>query len=137
MPSLAARVRSAAAAAALSAALALCPAAPGALQAHAQSVAVSNDVPVLDLARVVPSGRLEGLQQQLKQLEGETGWRVRVLTRFGPSDEPSVEELRAGWTVDERTIVVLVDPSCEPPPAAAAPCFEAGNSLPPARRRAP
>lgn len=33
-----------------------------------------------------------------------------MLTRFG-SDGPTVEEMRAGWSTDERTIVVLVDPS--------------------------
>lgn len=43
----------------------------------------------------------------------DTGWRVRMLTRPGPSNEPSVEEIRAGWTVDDRTIVVFVDPTCE------------------------
>ncbi len=39
---------------------------------------------------------------------------MRMLTRFG-SEGPSVEEMRAGWSTDERTIVVLVDPSCELP----------------------
>lgn len=182
------RLRAAAGAVALSAALTLAPMAPGALEAHAQSVVISNDTPVIDLARVVPRDRLEGLQQQLLDLErcaaprggrpsgaalwapmgplcsnilpaccyadealvshgrtlacpvqcctqpcalsaclpwllagpilaplcSETGWRVRMLTRFGPSAEPSVEEIRAGWTVDDRTIVIFVDPTCEP-----------------------
>ena len=170
------RLRSAAAASALAATLALAPIGPAALEAHAASVTVSNDTPVLDLARVIPSQRLEGLQQELRDLErcagvalcrkltcaddvclhcgqtataggvaqcaagwfttgkamleltqrisspaaalplpcrSQTGWRVRMLTRYGPSTEPSVEELRAGWNVDGRTVVVFVDPSCE------------------------
>ncbi len=36
---------------------------------------------------------------------------MRLLTRYGPSDEPSVEELRKGWSIDERTVVVFVDPT--------------------------
>lgn len=36
-----------------------------------------------------------------------------MLTRFG-NEGPSVEEMRAGWSTDERTVVVLVDPSGEP-----------------------
>ncbi|PSC68992.1 methanol dehydrogenase [Micractinium conductrix] len=106
------RLRSAAAAVALSATLALAPVGVGSVpEAQAASVGINNDTPVIDLARVVPSARLEGLQQQLKQLESDTGWRVRMLTRPGPSNEPSVEEIRAGWTVDDRTIVVFVDPT--------------------------
>ncbi|KAL4457453.1 hypothetical protein ABPG75_012318 [Micractinium tetrahymenae] len=107
-PPLLARLRAAAGAVALSAALAWAPVAVP--EALAQSAVISNDTPVVDLARVVPSARLEGLQQQLRDLERETGWRVRMLTRFG-NDGPSVEELRAGWTTDERTVVVFVDPS--------------------------
>lgn len=45
----------------------------------------------------------------------ETGWRVRVLTRYG-KEGPSVEELRREWATDARTVVMLVDPSCEPAP---------------------
>lgn len=44
----------------------------------------------------------------------ETGWRVRMLTRYG-GDGPSVEQIRAGWKVDDKTVVVFVDPSCEHP----------------------
>lgn len=68
-PPLLQRLRSAALAGALSAALALAPVAPGSLEAWAQPAAISEDSPVLDLARVVPSGRLDSLQQQLRDLE--------------------------------------------------------------------
>ncbi len=66
-PPLLARLRAAAGAVALSAALTLAPMA--ALEAHAESAVVSNDTPVVDLARVVPSAQLEGLQQQLRDIE--------------------------------------------------------------------
>lgn len=66
-PHLLARLRATAGGVVLAAALALSPV--GAHQAHAESVTISNDTPVVDLARVVPSARLEGLQQQLLDLE--------------------------------------------------------------------
>ncbi|GAB4820847.1 hypothetical protein N2152v2_007893 [Parachlorella kessleri] len=91
--------------------MSLAPLDVGILPALADPVVVSNDAPVLDLAKVVPSGRLEQLQQELKQLERDTGYRVRLLTRYGPSDEPSVEQLRRGWNIDEKTVVVFVDPT--------------------------
>lgn len=71
----------------------------------------SDSLPVLDLARVVPSGKVDALQQRLRSLEDDTGWRVRMLTRYGPSDTPTIEEIRKGWHVDGKTIVILVDPT--------------------------
>lgn len=82
-----------------------------ALGSSAMSPQVSNDTPFLDLAHVVPTGKIDALQAQLRLLETETGWKVRVLTRFGPSDKPSIEEIRSGWGVDDKTVVVFVDPS--------------------------
>ena len=75
------------------------------------SPTIDNNTPFLDLAHVVPAGKLQGIQTQITQLEKDTGYRVRVLTRFGPSNDPSVEEIRAGWNVDGRTVVVFIDPS--------------------------
>lgn len=75
------------------------------------SPVVSNDVPFLDIAKVMPAGKLDGLQTQLRQLESDTGYKLRVLSRFGPSDVPSIEEIRSGWGVDDKTVVVFVDPS--------------------------
>lgn len=63
------RLRAAATAVALSAALALSPVIPTAMEAHAQPSTLSADIPVLDLARVVPRDRLDGLQQSLLDLE--------------------------------------------------------------------
>lgn len=74
-------------------------------------VTVDNNHPILDLARVIPSGKSTALQDAVLSLEADTGWRVRMLTRFGPSNNPSIEQLRSGWSVDDKTVVVFVDPS--------------------------
>ncbi len=81
------------------------------LETSAYSPHVSNDVPFLDLAKVMPAGKLDSLQTRLRQLEADSGYKLRVLSRFGPSDVPSIEQIRSGWGVDESTIVVFVDPS--------------------------
>lgn len=83
--------------------------APPALAAPA--ITLSDGAPVADLARVIPSGKLDGVQQQLLALERDTGWRVRVLTLFDRSTAPSVEQIRSQWHVDDKTVVVLVDPT--------------------------
>jgi len=85
--------------------------APPALAAGPVVVTLSDDTPVADLARVVPSGKLAAVQQQLLDLERDTGWRVRVLTLFDRSTAPSVEQIRSEWHVDDKTVVVLVDPT--------------------------
>jgi hypothetical protein len=107
------RVAQSACAAALALALSFSPAAPAAaaLETSSSSPIVSNDTPFLDLAKVMPTSKLDGLQTQLKQLEADTGYKLRVLSRFGPSDVPSIEQIRSGWGVDGKTVVVFVDPS--------------------------
>lgn len=97
-------------AAALALALTFHPWPASALETSSPPV-VSNDVPFLDLAKVMPAGKLDGLQVKLRQLEGDTGYKLRVLSRFGPSDVPSIEQIRSGWGVDDKTVVVFVDPS--------------------------
>lgn len=96
---------------------------------------------------MVPSERLEPLNRQLLDLEQATGWRVRMLTRYGPTAEPTLEQLRDGWSVDDKTVVVFVDPSCEPCMRCLAlklhnlhwlaPCLLAKSLLPRTRRVSP
>ena len=66
---LAQRLLSGACAVAAAAALSFAPLDAAVLPAYAQGVTVSNDAPVLDLARVVPAGRVEGLEARMKALE--------------------------------------------------------------------
>ena len=76
-----------------------------------QHVAVDNASPIIDLARIVPSSRLQGLEQQFKQLEKNTKWRLRLLSFYSNDPRaPSLDEVRKGWSVDDKTVVVLVIP---------------------------
>lgn len=72
---------------------------------------VKNDTPIIDLAHVFPPAKLLSAQESLKALENETGWKVRVITRYGPDQGPGIEEIRSGWSVDGKTVVIFLDPS--------------------------
>ena len=54
--------------------------------------------PVLDAAHVLSSSRLQAVQQQVEQLERETGWKVKVLTRDGKLPT-SFRDAAAMWKV--------------------------------------
>eukprot|EP00897_Mesotaenium_endlicherianum_P010095 jgi/Mesen1/9113/ME000058S08600 len=62
---------------------------------------------VIDTARILPPLKLENLERRLKELEAETGWQVRVLTRLGNGASPSGAALRRYWQPNERTIIVI------------------------------
>lgn len=49
--------------------------------------------------------------QQAAGLCRRTGWRLRLLTRNGPSQGPSGEEIRRAWGYNARTAVVICDPT--------------------------
>jgi hypothetical protein len=87
--------------------LTFAPAAPSA----AAPPTLSDAVPAVDLARIIPAAKLQPLEEQLLSLERDTGYRVRVLTRYGLDNSPDAAQIRAQWHVDGRTVVVFVDPS--------------------------
>lgn len=40
-----------------------------------------------------------------------SGWRIRVLTRFGPQAGPTGKEVKDVWGLDDKTTIVIVDPT--------------------------
>lgn len=80
-----------------------------ALPSDTQSI--QSDVLVLDYANILPDDEQLRLEQDLKELEQRTDWRLRVLTRFGPQAGPTGNEVKAAWAPNDRTVIVIVDPS--------------------------
>ena len=40
-----------------------------------------------------------------------SGWKLRLLTRQGPQQGPSGQEIRRAWAYDARTAIVICDPT--------------------------
>ena len=76
------------------------------------SQTIDSKTPIVDYARVLPKGIIESKQTLLRDLERDTGYKVRLLSRYGTGERgPTGEEVRRGWGVDEKTILMVVDPT--------------------------
>jgi hypothetical protein len=76
------------------------------------SQTIDSKTPIVDYARVLPKGIIESKQTLLRDLERDTGYKVRLLSRYGTGERgPTGEEVRKGWGVDEKTILMVVDPT--------------------------
>lgn len=79
------------------------------------SFTVDDAHPIIDIAKVIPRDKFIPLTNQLKVIEKDTGYRVRVYTNYRDNNAQqtiSREDLRSGWKTEQpNTIVVLVDPS--------------------------
>lgn len=56
------------------------------------------EVPILDAAKVLTPAKLERLAADISALERDTGWRIRILTRFAPGTF-DLDEVRQYWKV--------------------------------------
>ncbi|MGK7913780.1 MAG: TPM domain-containing protein [Synechococcus sp.] len=64
-------------------------------------------VTVLDLAKQLSDNQEAQLDTQLKALEKDTGWKLRVLTQFDRSPGRQVKEY---WELDDRSVLMVADP---------------------------
>eukprot|EP00192_Tetraselmis_astigmatica_P013454 CAMPEP_0117650794 /NCGR_PEP_ID=MMETSP0804-20121206/1730_1 /TAXON_ID=1074897 /ORGANISM="Tetraselmis astigmatica, Strain CCMP880" /LENGTH=320 /DNA_ID=CAMNT_0005456691 /DNA_START=189 /DNA_END=1152 /DNA_ORIENTATION=+ len=79
--------------------------------AVAASVNCKADNPVCDSIKMLPPIVRSDLSSNLSNFESETGWRLRVLTKFAGAAHPTGNEVREAWKPDDMTVIVLVDPS--------------------------
>ena len=64
-------------------------------------------VTVLDLAKQLSESQEAQLDNQLKALEKDTGWKLRVLTQFDQSPGRQVKDY---WGLDDRSVLMVADP---------------------------
>ncbi len=64
-------------------------------------------VSVLDLAEQLSENQEARLDAQLKALEKDTGWKLRVLTQFDKSPGRQVKDY---WGLDDRSVLMVADP---------------------------
>jgi energy-converting hydrogenase Eha subunit A len=62
--------------------------------------------PVVDLANYLPKLQEESLIKEIEDFEGETGWKLRVLTQYDRSPGRAVIKF---WGLDERSILLVAD----------------------------
>ena len=84
---------------------------PPALAAEGLLPADGGRTAVLDFGQVLTPSEAGRLQAAIEGLETETGWKLRVLTRYSQAQDglPDDTALRRYWAADKRTIVVLED----------------------------
>ena len=84
---------------------------PPALAAEGLLPADGGRTAVLDFGQVLTPSEAGRLQAAIEGLETETGWKLRVLTRYSAAQDgvPDDAALRRYWAADKRTIVVLED----------------------------
>ena len=66
-----------------------------------------HPTPVIDLARSFSDVQRANLEQQLSQVEADTGWKLRVLTQYERTPGLAVKDF---WNLDERSLLVVADP---------------------------
>ncbi len=62
--------------------------------------------PVVDLANFLPDRLEESLIKDIETFEGETGWRIRVLTQYDRSPGRAVINF---WGLDDKSILLVAD----------------------------
>lgn len=69
----------------------------------------NNFTNVIDIARVLSPAQVGKISQELQALEDKSEWKLRVLTRSGPSPSPSDKSFRELWRPDDRTVIIVED----------------------------
>jgi hypothetical protein len=66
-----------------------------------------HPTPVIDLARSFSDTQRTNLENQLSQVEADTGWKLRVLTQYERTPGLAVKDF---WNLDERSLLLVADP---------------------------
>jgi hypothetical protein len=66
-----------------------------------------HPTPVIDLARSFSDAQRTNLENQLSQVEADTGWKLRVLTQYERTPGLAVRDF---WNLDERSLLLVADP---------------------------
>lgn len=66
-----------------------------------------HPTPVIDLARAFTDSQRTALEQELSEVEAESGWKLRVLTQYERTPGLAVKDF---WQLDERSLLLVADP---------------------------
>jgi hypothetical protein len=65
-----------------------------------------HDTPVIDLARLLTDGQRQTLEEELREFEDTSGWKLRVLTQYDRTPGLAVREF---WNLDDRSLLLVAD----------------------------
>ncbi len=65
-----------------------------------------HDTPVIDLAKLLTDGQRQALEDELREFEDTSGWKLRVLTQYDRTPGLAVREF---WGLDDRSLLVVAD----------------------------
>jgi hypothetical protein len=65
-----------------------------------------HDTPVIDLAKLLTDGQRQALEDELREFEDTSGWKLRVLTQYDRTPGLAVREF---WGLDDRSLLLVAD----------------------------
>ena len=66
-----------------------------------------HPTPVIDLAKAFSDSERAALEERLERFEGDSGWKLRVLTQYERTPGLAVKDF---WNLDERSLLLVADP---------------------------
>jgi hypothetical protein len=63
--------------------------------------------PVIDLAKALTDQQRSALEEELREFEHTSGWKLRVLTQYERTPGLAVKQF---WDLDQRSLVLVADP---------------------------
>jgi hypothetical protein len=65
-----------------------------------------HETPVIDLAKLLTDGQRQALEEELREFEDTSGWKLRVLTQYDRTPGLAVREF---WGLDDRSLLLVAD----------------------------
>ncbi len=66
----------------------------------------SQPTPVIDLAKLLTDSQRTALEQELRDFEASSGWKLRVLTQYDRTPGLAIKQF---WGLDERSLLLVAD----------------------------
>jgi len=63
--------------------------------------------PVIDLAKTLSPNQKKSLEENLNNLEIESGWKIKYLSQFESSPGSAIKDY---WDLDETSLLIVADP---------------------------
>ena len=80
--------------------------APAAEAFEAPELLPSEPTSIVDLAKTLTSTQKARLDEDLDIFEGETGWKLRVLTQYDRTPGRAIKDF---WNLDEKSVLLVAD----------------------------